>query len=176
MTQLKTVQEVIEMKTDQRTRDFNATLLTLRVVLGSVMFAHGAQKLLGWFGGYGFEGTMGFLTGTMHLPTPIAWLVIGAEFFGAIGLVTGTLTRLSAFGVLAVMVGAVVTTHLPNGLFMNWTGAQKGEGFEYHLLVIAMAAPMILFGAGAYSIDALISRLRKAGSLKSINHEAALSA
>lgn len=141
-----------------RTANFDSTLLITRVVLGSVMFAHGAQKLLGIFGGYGFKGTMGFLTGTMHLPTPVAFLVIVAEFFGAIGLITGTLTKLSAVGILSVMIGAVVTTHLPNGFFMNWTGAQKGEGFEYHLLVAAITVPLALFGAGAYSIDALIAK------------------
>lgn len=149
------------MKNEATTHQQNATLFALRLILGAVMFAHGAQKLLGWFGGYGLQGTLGFLTGTMHLPTPIAYLVIAAEFFGAIGLATGTLTRLSAFGIMAVMVGAIVTTHLPNGFFMNWAGNQKGEGFEYHLLVLGMAAPMLLFGAGAYSIDAVFARRKK---------------
>jgi putative oxidoreductase len=143
---------------ENRQSNLDSTLLVTRVVLGSVMFAHGAQKLLGLFGGYGYEGTMGFLTGTMHLPAAVAILVIVAEFFGSIGLITGTLTKVSALGILAVMIGAVVTTHLPNGFFMNWSGAQKGEGFEYHLLVAAITVPLSLFGAGAYSIDALIAK------------------
>ncbi len=136
----------------------DSTLLLTRVVLGGVMFAHGAQKLLGWFGGYGFNGSMGFLTGMVHLPVFLAFLVIVAEFFGSLGLISGTLSRLSAFGVIAVMIGAVVTTHLPNGFFMNWSGAQHGEGFEYHILATALALPVLLFGAGAYSIDALIAK------------------
>ena len=123
------------------------------------MFAHGAQKALGWFGGYGFDGTMGFLTGTVGLPQAIALLVIAAEFLGALGLVFGAFSRLSAFGILAVMVGAIVTSHASNGFFMNWGGQAAGEGFEFHLLVIALAIPTLLFGAGAFSIDALLAKV-----------------
>src|SRR3954464_13447259 len=106
--------------------DHSRILLAQRLVLGLVMFPHGAQKLLGWFGGYGFSGTMDFFTGTMHLPAPLAFLVIAAEFFGAVGLILGAGTRVAAFGVASVMLGAIATTHAQFGFFMNWFGAQKG--------------------------------------------------
>jgi putative oxidoreductase len=132
----------------------------LRVALGAVMFPHGAQKLLGWFGGYGFHGTMGFLTQNVGLPTPLAALVIVAEFFGSIALVLGLFSRAAVVGIISVMIGAIVTTHLPNGFFMNWTGQQAGEGFEYHLLVIAMAIAILIQGSGRYSVDRILSRDR----------------
>ena len=132
----------------------------LRVTLGAVMFPHGAQKVLGWFGGYGISGTMGFLTGQVGLPAPIAALVLIAEFFGSIALVFGLFSRAAAVGIISVMIGAVVTTHLPNGFFMNWTGQQAGEGFEYHLLVIGMALAILIQGSGRFSIDRLLSRSR----------------
>src|ERR1700720_2512839 len=121
----------------------------LRLVLGVVFFAHGAQKMLGWFGGYGFSGTMGFFTGTMHIPAPLAFLAIAAEFFGGLGLILGFLTRIAAFGIAVNMVVAVVMVHGSNGFFMNWSGTQKGEGFEYHLLVLAVTAFLMIRGAGA---------------------------
>ena len=135
----------------------DVTLTTLRLVLGVVFFAHGAQKMLGWFGGFGFHATMGFLTHT-GLPAPVAFLVIAIEFFGGLGLVVGLLTRIAALGIGVEMIGAIFTVHLPNGFFMNWTGTQKGEGFEYHLLAIAIAAVLLLRGAGAYSVDRAITR------------------
>jgi putative oxidoreductase len=132
----------------------------LRVTLGAVMFPHGAQKLLGWFGGYGFDGTMGFLTQTVGLPAPLAALVIIAEFFGSLALILGVFSRAAAVGIISVMVGAIVTTHLPNGFFMNWTGQQAGEGFEYHLLVIGLAVTILIQGSGRFSLDRIISRDR----------------
>jgi putative oxidoreductase len=139
----------------------------LRVTLGAVMFPHGAQKLLGWFGGYGFTGTMGFFTGTLHVPAPLAFLVIVAESFGALALVAGLLTRVAAAGIAAVMVGAIALTHAPHGFFMNWFGNQAGEGFEYHLLAIAMAVALFIRGGGAFSIDHALTEprtgMRKAG-------------
>ena len=129
----------------------------VRLVLGIVFFAHGAQKMLGWFGGFGFSGTMGFFTGTMHIPAPLAFLAIAAEFFGSLGLILGFLTRIAALGIATNMIVAVFTVHLNNGFFMNWTGAQKGEGFEYHLLVLAIAAFLVIRGAGAWSIDRAIA-------------------
>jgi len=125
----------------------------MRLVLGVVFFAHGAQKMLGWFGGYGFSGTMGFFTHNMGIPALLAFLAIAAEFFGGIGLVLGLLSRVAAFGIAVNMVVAVLTVHLPNGLFMNWAGTQKGEGFEYHLLAIALAVAIMVKGGGAASID-----------------------
>lgn len=141
--------------------DRDRTLLAQRIVLGVVMFPHGAQKLLGWFGGYGFSGTMGFFTDTMHIPAPIAFLIILAESLGAIGLVLGAGTRIAALGTAAVMLGAIVTTHASFGFFMNWFGAQKGEGFEYHLLALALALPLVVRGGGLASLDgALVDRRR----------------
>ena len=132
--------------------DDDAGMLIVRVFLGLVMFPHGAQKLLGWFGGHGFGPTLQGMT-SMGLPAAIVLLVMIAEFFGAIGLVTGFLGRVSAFGVFCVMVGAILTVHLPNGFFMNWEGHQKGEGFEYHLLAIGMAIAIMVKGSGRLSID-----------------------
>src|ERR1700720_3297705 len=116
--------------------DDTAATTILRLVLGVVFFAHGAQKMLGWFGGYGFSGTMGFFTGTMHIPAPLAFLAISAEFFGGLGLILGFLTRIAAFGIAMNMVVAIAVVHSSFGFFMNWTGAQKGEGFEFHLVIL----------------------------------------
>ncbi|WP_031500113.1 DoxX family protein [Bryobacter aggregatus] len=129
------------------------SLALLRVVLGGVFFAHGAQKMLGWFGGGGFSGTMSFLTDTMHIPALFAFLAIAAEFFGGLGLIVGLFTRIAAFGIGVEMVVAVALVHYPNGFFMNWSGNQKGEGFEYHLLAIAICLFLMDRGAGAFSID-----------------------
>ncbi len=133
------------------------TLTTLRLVLGVVFFAHGAQKMLGWFGGYGFSGTMTFFA-HFGTPAPVAFLIICTEFFGGLGLILGFLTRIPALGIGCLMIGAIFTVHLPNGFFMNWFGNQKGEGFEYHLLAIAIAATLLLRGAGAYSVDRALTK------------------
>jgi putative oxidoreductase len=132
--------------------------LLVRLTLGLVMFAHGAQLALGWFGGYGFSATMGFFTQQMHIPAPFAFLAIAAEFAGSIGLVFGALSRVAAFGIAATMVVAILTVHTANGFFMNWSGAQKGEGFEYHLLAIALALVVMINGAGKWSLDGLVAR------------------
>ena len=124
-----------------------------RLTLGIVMFPHGAQKVLGWFGGYGFSGTMNFFTGQMHIPALFAFFAIAAEFAGSLGLITGFLSRIAAFGIAVNMVVAVVTVHGANGFFMNWFGNQKGEGFEYHLLAIGLALIVMIAGAGKASID-----------------------
>jgi len=137
--------------------DNDAATTILRLVLGVVFFAHGAQKMLGWFGGYGFSGTMGFFTGMMHIPAPFAFLAIAAEFFGGLGLIFGLLTRIAAFGIFCNMVVAVAMVHHNFGLFMNWTGAQKGEGYEFHLLALAMATFLMIRGAGAFSLDRAVS-------------------
>jgi len=137
------------------TDDSSATSI-LRLALGVVFFAHGAQKMLGWFGGYGFTGTMGYFTGVMHIPAPLAFLDIAAEFFGGIGLMLGFLTRIAAFAIGVIMLVAIVTGHHAFGFFMNWTGTQKGEGFEYHLLVLGMVAFLTIRGAGAFSVDRVL--------------------
>lgn len=134
-------------------------LLILRVALGLVILPHGAQKLLGWFGGNGFKGTMGFFTGTLHIPAPAALLVIVAEFFGALGLIFGLFTRLDAFGIALVMLGAAIMAHRPNGFFMNWGGKQKGEGFEFHILAIGMALVLLVYGGGPLSLDGWLRAL-----------------
>jgi putative oxidoreductase len=138
------------------TDDSTATTI-LRVVLGVVFFAHGAQKMLGWFGGFGFTGTMGFFTGTMHIPAFFAVLAIAAEFFGGLGLILGLLTRVAAFGIAVNMLVAVLIVHSQFGFFANWSGTQKGEGYEFHLLAIAMCAFLMIKGAGAVSVDRKLS-------------------
>jgi putative oxidoreductase len=131
--------------------------LLARLTLGIVMFPHGAQKALGWFGGYGFSGTMNFFTQQMHIPALLAFLAIAAEFAGSIGLILGCLSRVAAFGIATNMVVAILTVHAANGFFMNWFGAQKGEGFEYHLLAIGLALIVIVYGAGKVSLDNLVA-------------------
>jgi putative oxidoreductase len=129
----------------------------VRLVLGVVFFAHGAQKMLGWFGGYGLHGTVGAFT-HMGMPAAMAYLIICTEFFGGLGLIFGLLTRIAAFGVGGLMVGAIFMVHLQYGFFMNWMGTQKGEGFEYHLLALAVAGALLLRGAGAFSLDGALSK------------------
>jgi putative oxidoreductase len=111
--------------------DSDPLLTIVRVVLGVVFVAHGAQKVLGWFGGYGFGPTMGSME-HMGIPAPFAFLAIAAEFAGGLGLIFGLLTRVAAFGLGVEMIVAVAKVHAANGLFMNWAGNQRGEGFEYH--------------------------------------------
>jgi putative oxidoreductase len=130
----------------------------LRTMLGVVMFAHGAQKLFGWFGGNGFSGTMGFFTNVMYLPWLVAFLVIIGESLGSLALIAGFLTRFTAASFIVIMLGAIATSHWPQGFFMNWFGQQQGEGFEYHLLVIGMSAALVLAGGGKWSIDGVIVR------------------
>jgi putative oxidoreductase len=125
----------------------------VRIVLGIVLFAHGAQKLLGWYGGAGFANSVQMLTTYVKLPKAVAVVVIFTEFLGGLGLILGFLSRLAALGILATMVGAIVTVHYANGLFMNWAGEKKGHGFEYHLLAIALALVVVVRGAGAFSLD-----------------------
>lgn len=138
--------------------DANWGLTVLRVVLGIVFFAHGAQKMLGWFGGYGFNGTMGFFTKTMGIPAPLAFLAICAEFFGGLGLILGLLGRIAALGIGVNMLVAITMIHRHFGFFMNWFGIQKGEGWEFHLLVLGIVVAVILGGAGALSLDRAIYR------------------
>lgn len=133
------------------------TLTLMRLILGVVFFLHGSQKMLGWFGGFGFSGTMNFFTSMMHIPAPFAVLAICAEFFGGLGLIVGLLARVAAFGIAVNMVVAVFMVHLANGPFMNWYGNQKGEGYEYHLLALALAIPIMIRGAGAFSVDGALA-------------------
>jgi putative oxidoreductase len=134
-------------------KDGAATLA--RLVLAAVMFPHGAQKLLGWWGGYGWDGTLGFLTGTIGLPSPLAAGVILLEFFGPLLLLVGLATRPVALAFVGLMLGAIFSVHAPHGFFMNWSGAQAGEGFEYHLLAIGLAWVLVHRGGGRFALDRL---------------------
>jgi putative oxidoreductase len=122
-------------------------------MLALVIFPHGAQKLLGWFGGYGFSGTMGYFTQTVGLPWIIGFLVIVIEFFAPLLLAAGLLTRASAASLFGLFVGIIFNAHIQHGFFMNWSGNQAGEGFEYHLLVLGMSAALVVSGAGKYATD-----------------------
>jgi putative oxidoreductase len=135
----------------------DTAIMILRVVLGVVYFPHGMQKLLGWFGGYGIGGTMGFFTGNLGIPEIFAFLAIMAEGLGCLGLLSGLLTRIAAFGITVNMIVAVFMLHLKNGFFMNWEGKQPGEGFEYHLLVIAIGIALMIRGGGKWSIDKVVA-------------------
>ncbi len=135
----------------------DTALLILRVLLGIVFIPHGMQKLFGLFGGYGFSGTFGWFTGTLHVPAVFAILAILAEGLGCLGLITGFLTRLSALGIGTNMVVAILMIHYKFGFFMNWDGKQPGEGIEFHLLVIAIALALIIRGGGKWSVDKAIA-------------------
>ncbi len=139
-----------------RTGDDKA-LAIIRITLGAVMFAHGAQKAFGWFGGYGFAATMRFFE-QMHIPALLGFLAIAAEFCGGLGLLLGFLGRVAAFGIAVNMLVAVLQVHWANGFFMNWSGQQKGEGFEYHLLVLAITGAIMIKGSGAWSVDRALTR------------------
>lgn len=139
-----------------------ATLL-LRLTVAGVIFPHGAQKLLGWFGGYGFSGTMEFFTQKMGIPPLLALAAILAESVGAVALAAGFFSRLSALAIGVVMAVATITTQLPNGFFMNWFGNQKGEGIEYSLLMLGLTAALVLRGGGALALDTVLARLVQRG-------------
>lgn len=129
----------------------------LRTTLGLVMLPHGAQKLLGWYGGLGFSGTLGLFTEKMGIPLSIAFLVIVTESFGSLALLAGFLTRFAAASLAVIMLGAIVMVHLPQGFFMNWFGQQQGEGFEYHLLVLGIAAALLVTGGDRWSVDRILA-------------------
>ena len=135
----------------------SAAPLIARLVLGVVIFPHGAQKMLGWFGGHGFSATMTSFTEGMHLPAFLAFLVILAEFAGSLGLIVGLLSRVAAFGIAAMLTGAIILGNAANGFFMNWSGKQPGEGFEYHLLGLGLALIVLIYGGGKASLDRAIA-------------------
>jgi len=131
--------------------------LVMRLTLALVFFPHGAQKVLGWFGGGGATATIqGF--SKMGLPPAITVLVLAAEFGGSLLLLVGFLTRLAALGIGCVMAAATLMVHSKVGFFMNWAGMQKGEGFEYHLLALGLCIAVLIKGAGALSVDRALSR------------------
>jgi len=126
--------------------------LVMRLALGAVMFQHGAQKVFGWFGGYGASATIQGFT-RMGLPPWLTVLVMAFELGGSILLILGLLTRLAALGIGCVMAGAWITVHAKVGFFMNWVGTQKGEGFEYHVLALGLCVALMIEGGGALSLD-----------------------
>lgn len=129
----------------------------LRLALGVMMFPHGAQKLLGWFGGYGFNGSMGYFTGTVGTPWIVGFLVILGEFFGSLMLIAGFGTRFAAASLAVIMAGAAWQLR-SNGFFMNWFGNQEGEGIEFFLLAIGVALALVVTGGGKFSADSLLAR------------------
>jgi len=132
--------------------------LILRLTLGIVIFPHGVQKALGWFGGYGFFATLQGMSDNLGIPVALVVLVVCAEFLGSLGLIVGFLTRVAALGIGSVMAGAIFLVHLPHGFFMNWYGSQKGEGFEYHILVLGLVLAILIKGGGALSIDGALAK------------------
>ncbi len=134
------------------------TLTIARLILGIVFFVHGAQLVLGWFGGYGYTGSMQFFTQAMHIPAPFAFLAIFSEFLGGIALIIGLLSRIAVIGIAIDMLVAIFKVHIHVGFFMNWYGTQKGEGYEYHLLALALCLILLVKGSGAVSIDLAIAR------------------
>ncbi len=133
------------------TDDSKATAL-LRVALGIVFFAHGSQKVFGWFDGPGFNGALAYFA-SLHVPTVFALIAIAAEFLGSLGLIFGLLSRVAALGIAGIMIVAVALVHIHFGFFMNWHGKQAGEGIEYHLLVLTMTIFLMIRGGGALSLD-----------------------
>ncbi|WP_246070012.1 DoxX family protein [Mangrovivirga cuniculi] len=135
--------------------------LIARLTLGIILFPHGAQKMLGWFGGYGYLGTMDAFTNQMDLPWIVAFAVIMIEFFGSIFLILGFASRLWSLAITGLFTGIIFTTHLEHGFFMNWFGNQAGEGYEYALLVIGLSVSVLLSGGGKYAVDSQLSKQLK---------------
>ncbi len=141
--------------------DNDPALLMIRVALGAVMFAHGAQKVLGVFGGAGIEKTLEIFTKQLHFPLWVPILLVIIEFFGSLGLIVGFLTRPAALGIGTSMAVCAYLNHLQNGFFMNWFGNQKGEGIEYHILVIGIALALVIKGGGLLSVDRALSKSKR---------------
>lgn len=131
-----------------------------RLALGLILLPHAFQKVFGAFGGYGWNGTYAFFVQDLHIPGALAALAIIVEFASAIALVLGLFTRLAALGVIAIMGGAIYWVHANYGFFMNWYGQKAGEGFEYHLLAIALAVVLFALGGGSASFDRALASTR----------------
>ena len=140
----------------------NLAPVLARLTLALVIFPHGAQHVLGWFGGYGFQGTLGWMTDTLGFPAPFAVLALLTEIAAPFALLAGVGGRVAALGIIGLMLGAL-STHLQNGFFMNWFGNLPAgqEGFEYHVIAIALAGTVALQGSGAWSLDLLLSGDRR---------------
>lgn len=137
------------------TGDGNTAATIARLTLAIILFPHGAQKMLGWFGGYGFEGTLDFFTDVKHIPRVVGLAVITIEFAGPFFLVFGAGSRIWSLLIIADMTGIIFSSHTQYGFFINWFGNQPGEGFEYHLLVIGLALSLVISGSGRLSVDGL---------------------
>ena len=137
-----------------------------RLVLGILFFAHGSQLMLGWFGGFGLSGSMHFFTQQLGIPAAFAFLGIAGQFFGGIFLIAGLAGRIAALAIIGNMVVAVAKVHWQYGLFMNWFGTQKGEGFEYHLLAVTLGLLVVVRGSGAFSLDRLLARVPATGNVR----------
>jgi putative oxidoreductase len=129
------------------------SLTIIRIILGVVFFAHGAQKLFGWFGGQGLRETVHTMHDLLKLPIPLASAAVATEFLGGLGLILGLLSRVAALGIGVTMLCAIVMVHGRNGLFMDWFGARKNHGYEFHLLAIALVVVLVAKGSGALSLD-----------------------
>ena len=133
--------------------------LIARVTVGAVLVPHGFQHALGLLGGYGFSGTLQWMTGTLGFPAPLAAIAIVTELIAPFALILGLGGRVAALGIVGLMAGAA-SSHAQNGFFMNWFGSLPTgtEGFEYHLLAIGLASAIVFNGSGAFSIDRLLLR------------------
>jgi putative oxidoreductase len=138
--------------------DANLPGMILRLTLGIVIFPHGAQKVLGWWGGGGFSATLEHMPSMFGLPAFVVFLVMIGEFFGSLGLIVGFLTRFCAVAIGLIMAGAMAMVHWGNGFFMNWGGNQAGEGFEYHLLAIGIVLTLLATGGGKASVDGALTK------------------
>ena len=136
--------------------DGDWVITIVRIVLGVVFFAHGAQKAFGWFGGAGLQSTVRVFREHLKIPAPLALLSVAAEFLGGLGLIVGLLSRIAALGIAVVMIVALVAVHGKFGFFMNWYGEKQGHGIEYHILVLALALAVMIKGAGAFSLDQVL--------------------
>jgi putative oxidoreductase len=130
--------------------DFSMAILWLRLILGITLFAHGAQKVFGWFHGYGLKTTVQFMHDQLHIPALFAYGAAFTELLGGIAVAAGLLTRISSLGLAVVMLVALVTVHIKKGFFSD-----KG-GIEFTLALFAIALFIFLAGPGAYSVDALL--------------------
>jgi len=144
------------------------SLLILRVVLGVVLMAHGLQKAFGWFNGFGWNNTINYFTGTVGIPALLGAFVILIETLGALFLILGFAGRINAALMGIVIIGAMVVDHVKNGFYMNWFGIQKGEGFEFDLLFIAISIALVLKGSGSFSVDRLLMQFKTKESSKTL--------